>query len=105
LVEIAIVPVPPPAEKDAGVADAVTAHLTVEGEVTFWVDEAHAPAPAAIRQQSDASTLRRTVVINAPAMHPLGANRAERYKEHSVPPHIHWLLISYRCVVVEPLAS
>jgi hypothetical protein len=59
LVETANVPPPPEAEKDDGLAAAVTAHFTVEGEVTFWVDEPHAPAHAEATDTTNASTTRR----------------------------------------------
>src|SRR5437879_5392679 len=66
LVETVSVPLPPAAENDVGVAAAVTAHFTVEGEVTFCVEEAHAPAQAAAAHTNNASTTRGIFAVDAP---------------------------------------
>jgi hypothetical protein len=59
LVETANVPVPPAAEKEVGVAAAVTAHFAVEADVTLWLEELHAPAPTAATYTQHENTTPR----------------------------------------------
>src|SRR5207244_12052607 len=47
LVDTVSVTLPPASANGVGVAAAVTAHFTVEGDVTFGVEEAHASGQAA----------------------------------------------------------
>ena len=83
LVEMVSVPLPPAAENDVGVAAAETAHFTVEGDVTFWVEDSHAPAQAAATYTNKASTTRGIFGVDAPEKAQLCASYVQLYKNHS----------------------
>jgi hypothetical protein len=57
------VPSPPEAEKELGVAVAVTPHFAAEGDVTLSLADEHAPIDTPERQSESASIIRRIVVF------------------------------------------
>jgi hypothetical protein len=58
-VETSRVPLPPAGENEVADASTVIAHLALEGAVTLWVEELHAPVHAAVRHAEIATRKQR----------------------------------------------